>query len=112
MNQPTLFETNPAPLPVRDRSKQIASALKNQGEAFRKNYEKFVLEYARTHDDFLAEEIAAEYKETELPKPADWRGSGGIFRKLVLGGKLIKTGDYRQSKGGERPMIVYRAGKI
>lgn len=59
MNQPTLFsQTVPPADPHRvARDKAIKRVEDNQSAAFRSAYERFLIEYAGEHSEFIAEDV-------------------------------------------------------
>lgn len=93
------------------RKEAIQRAFDFAGDAWKEAYRDFILAYAETHSEFIAEDISLSYqKDSSNPMPnKDFRASGGIFLKLVREGKLKRIG-YGQSRLRGVPVPKFTKG--
>lgn len=115
-NQPTLFEHEKANqmqnVPPDIRREKMERAVRRLSDEVKASFEKFLIQFAADHADFITEDATLAYAATDLPQPpGDFRSVGGIVQKLIKQSVLIKTGEYRINAGGSRPMAVYRLNK-
>jgi carbamate kinase len=100
MNGTPLFDNTPQPAapvtipdPMEVRQEKIDAAFKNADEAWRTEYQKYVLQVANANEEFTAEDCQLGYKKMyAMPQPREWRASGGIFQKLLREGKIRRIG--------------------
>ena len=100
--QPTLGFTNPRQ-PIIDR------ALDNADERFKQEYLALLMEFVRSGQDFIAQDVRDRWTALGKPKPREWRAIGGMYQKLIHAQKVEIVGYRKRDQGSIT--AVYR-GRI
>lgn len=59
---------------------------------------RFLLEFCRSHDFFISEDVSNTSKEADFPQPPTDRAWGHVYRRAAKEGKIIQVGIGRSNR--------------